>query len=110
MSVMRRLTMTQKEQARVMTLNLVLEGGLGVAGAAGIMGLSERPTWRILSAYRQQGAARITPGNRGEATANASSSLSAGAYATGRRTGTDGRKLSRLAGRARAVAHANSGR
>src|SRR4030042_166396 len=70
MSVMRRLTMTQKEQARVMTLNLVLEGGLGVAGAAGIMGLSERHTWRILSAYRQEGAAALTHGNRGREPAN----------------------------------------
>ena len=55
MSVMMKgLTLTQKEQARAMTLNLVLEGGLGVVEAAGILGLSERHTWRILSAIRDK--------------------------------------------------------
>jgi transposase len=67
---MRGLTLTQKEQARVMTLNLVLEGGLRVAEAAGIMGLSERHTWRVLSAYRMEGAAALTHGNRGREPAN----------------------------------------
>lgn len=67
---MKGLILIQKEQARAMTLNLVLEGGLGVTEAAGILGLSERHTWRILSAYRTEGVAALSHGNRGRESAN----------------------------------------
>jgi len=67
---MKGLTLTQKEQARLKTLNMVLEGGLGVAKAATIMGLSERHTFRILSAYRREGATALSHGNRGRQPAN----------------------------------------
>ena len=70
MSVMRGLTLTQKEQGRLKTLNLILEGGLNMVEAAGILGLSERHTWRILSFYRREGAAGLAHGNRGREPAN----------------------------------------
>ena len=36
-----------------------------VADAAGLMGVSERHAWRLLAAYREEGAAAIAHGNRG---------------------------------------------
>lgn len=42
MSVMKGLTLTQKEQGRLQTLNLVVEGRMGVGEAAYVLGLSER--------------------------------------------------------------------
>jgi len=65
------LTLTQSEQARLQTLNLVLEKQMGVKEAAYLMGLSERHTWRILAAYRRKGAAALAHGNRGCQCANA---------------------------------------
>ncbi len=44
------LTLTQKEQGRLQTLNLVLEGWMGVGEATYVLGLSGRHTWRILAA------------------------------------------------------------
>lgn len=69
----RGLTLTQQEQGRLQTLNLVLEGGIGVLEAAGILGLSARQAWRIMAAYRREGAAALTHGNRGCRPANATS-------------------------------------
>jgi len=71
MSVMRGLTLTQKEQARLQTLNLVLEKQMGVGEAAYLLGLSKRHTWRILAAYRREGAAALGHGNRGRRSVNA---------------------------------------
>jgi transposase len=71
MSVMRGLTLTQREQARLQTLNLVLEKQMGVGKAAYLLGLSERHVWRILAAYRREGAAALAHGNRGRRPANA---------------------------------------
>lgn len=45
-------------------MNLVLEGRIGLKEAASIMGISERQAWRILKAYREQGASALTHGNR----------------------------------------------
>jgi transposase len=39
--------------------------------AAKIMGVSERQGWRILAAYRKEGAAALAHGNRGRTPANA---------------------------------------
>ena len=36
-----------------------------MADAAGLMGVSERHAWRLLAAYREEGAAAIAHGNRG---------------------------------------------
>ena len=66
MSVMMKgLTLTQQEQARLQTMNLILEGGLGVGEAADVLGVSERHAWRMLSAYRREGAVAVAHGNRG---------------------------------------------
>ena len=73
MSVMRGLTLTQQEQGRLQTLNLVLEGRMGVTEAACVLGLSERHAWRIMAAYRRKGAAGLAHGNRGCRPANATS-------------------------------------
>jgi len=71
MSVMRGLTLTLQEQTRLQTLNLVLGKQMGVREAAYLLGLSERHTWRILAAYRREGAAALGHGNRGRRSANA---------------------------------------
>ena len=70
MSVMRGLTLTQQEQGRSQVLNRVWEGQMGAGAAAGILGLSERHTWRILPAYRREGVAALAHGNRGCQPAN----------------------------------------
>ncbi len=62
---MKGLTLTQQEQGRTRTLNLMLEGCMGVAEAASVIGISERHTWRILAAYRRRGVAAMAHGNRG---------------------------------------------
>lgn len=70
-SLMKGLTLSQKEQARLEVLNRVLEGQLRVSEAAMVLGVSERHTWRMLAAYRREGAAAIAHGNRGRRPANA---------------------------------------
>ena len=67
------LTLTQQEQARLQTLNLVLEGQMGAGEAAYVLGLSERHTWRILASYRKAGATALAHGNRGCRPTNATS-------------------------------------
>ena len=53
------------EQTRLYVLNSVLEHQLPVAQAAEILGVSERHAWRLLAAYRREGAAALAHGNRG---------------------------------------------
>ncbi|MCK4394809.1 ISNCY family transposase [Candidatus Bipolaricaulota bacterium] len=53
------------------TLNRVLEGQLRVNEAAVVLGVSERHAWRILAAYRREGATAVAHGNRGRRPANA---------------------------------------
>jgi len=65
------LTLTTKEQNRLQTLNGVLEKHWPMREAAKIMGVSERQGWRILAAYRKEGAATLAHGNRGHTPANA---------------------------------------
>jgi len=72
---MKGLTLTQREQGRLQTLNLVLEGKMGVGEAAYVLGLSERHTWRILSEYRKGGAAALGHGNRNRLPSNATSPI-----------------------------------
>ena len=70
--------MSQREEARLQVLNKVLEGWLKVVGAARVLGVSERHTWRLLAAYRKEGAVRqahddaaaLAHGNRGRRPAN----------------------------------------
>jgi len=68
---MKGLTLNQKEQVRLETLNRVLEGQLRISEAAVILGVTERHTWRMLAAYRRKGAAALAHGNRGHRPANA---------------------------------------
>jgi len=64
------LTLTTKEQNRLQILNGVLEKYWLMREAAKVMGVSERQGWRILSAYRKEGAAALAHGNRGRTPAN----------------------------------------
>ena len=68
---MRDVKLNQQEQAKVQVLNSVLEYQLSIAQAAGIMGVSERHTKRLLAAYRKHGAAALAHGNRGRRPHNA---------------------------------------
>ncbi len=63
--------MKQREQARIQVLNTVLEHHLPIAQAAEIMGISERHTKRLLAAYRKDGPAALSHGNRGRRPHNA---------------------------------------
>jgi transposase len=67
---MERLTLTTKEQNRLQILNGVLEKHWPMREAARLMGLSERQGWRILAAYRKEGAAALAHDNRGRMPAN----------------------------------------
>lgn len=59
------LTLTTREQARIQVLNGVTAGAVRVAQAAELLGVSERHAWRLLAAYRKEGAAAVAHGNRG---------------------------------------------
>jgi len=62
---MKGLTLTQKEQGRLQTLNMVLEGWMGVGEATYVLGLSECHIRRILAAHRKNGAKVLSHVNRG---------------------------------------------
>ena len=62
---MKDLTLNQLEQTRLHVLNTVLEHQLPVAQAAELLGVSERHAWRLLAAYRREGAAALAHGDRG---------------------------------------------
>src|SRR3972149_3757088 len=64
---MKGLVLNQREQRRLQVLNGVLEGTCWIGQAAGLMGVSERHGWRLLAAYRKEGAAALAHGNRGGA-------------------------------------------
>jgi transposase len=59
------VTLNTREQKRLMVLNKVGEGRLGVGGAAEVLGISIRQVRRLLAAYRREGAAALAHGNRG---------------------------------------------
>ena len=59
------VTLNERDQRRVRTLNRVLEGTVTAVDAAEQLGLSERQVRRILAAYRKEGAAAIPHHNRG---------------------------------------------
>jgi transposase len=65
------ITLNKKEQKRLLVLNRVMAGQMTAAGAAELLGLSERQVRRILAAYREEGAAALVHGNRGRAPTNA---------------------------------------
>ena len=65
--------MTQREQARLQILNSLLAGQMTAEQAAALMGVSIRHTRRLLAAYRVEGAAALSHGNRGRGSSNATS-------------------------------------
>lgn len=70
---MREITLTLREQKRVMVLSRLDRGEANVAQAAVLLGLSERQVQRIRAAYREEGAAALMHGNRGRAVWNTTS-------------------------------------
>jgi len=60
-----RLTLSVREQKRLVVLNEVEKGEMVVREAAEVLGISERQGWRLLAAYREEGAAGLAHGNRG---------------------------------------------
>lgn len=67
------LTLTQKEKVRLQVLNGVLGDQVSKDQAAEILGVSERHVWRILAAYRKEGAVALAHRNRGRRPSNATS-------------------------------------
>ena len=63
--------MTSKEQARLQVLNSLLPEQITLDQAAGLMGLSSRHARRILTDYRDRGAAALAYGRRGRKPVNA---------------------------------------
>ena len=61
---MKGLTLTAREQTRLSIMNMVLDRQYLVKEAALLMGLSERHVWRLLAAYKREGAAALAHGNR----------------------------------------------
>ena len=68
---MENVTLTPKEQTRLQVLNSLLAEHITLEQAATLMGVGERHTRRILAAYREEGAAAPSHGNRGRQPRNA---------------------------------------
>jgi len=60
------LTMSAEERQRLVALDRVNSGALGVRDASILLGISYRHTWRILCAYREKGASGLVHGARGK--------------------------------------------
>lgn len=60
-----RLTLNREEQKRLLVMNEIEKKKMKVREAVEVLGISERQGWRILAAYREEGAAGIAHGNRG---------------------------------------------
>src|ERR671911_55499 len=67
---MKGLTLSAKEQNRLQILNGVLERHWSMQEAAPVLGVSERQGWRLLAAYRKEGAKGLVHRNRGRAPPN----------------------------------------
>ena len=65
------MTLNQKEQAKIQVLNSLLAKHMTIEQASVLMGVSIRQAWRILAAYRKEGAAAIAHGHRGRRAPNA---------------------------------------
>ena len=68
--MMENMTLTQKEQTRLQVLNSLLVDHMTIEQAATLMGVSTRHTWRLLAAYRKDGAAALAHGHRGRRAPN----------------------------------------
>jgi transposase len=58
------VSLNSREQQRLMVLNQVLGGVLTGEEAAALMGVSVRQMRRLMAAYRKEGAAALSHGNR----------------------------------------------
>ena len=65
------LTLSAKEQNRLQILNGVLEQHCSMREAAPLLGVCERQGWRLLAAYRKEGARGLAHKNRGRVPPNA---------------------------------------
>ena len=65
------LTLSTKEQNRLHILNGVMERFWTMKEAAPLLGVSERQGWRLLVAYRKEGARGLVHKNRGRVPSNA---------------------------------------
>ncbi len=65
------LTLSTKEQNRLHILNGILERHWSMKEAAPLLGVSERQGWRLLAAYRREGARGLVHQNRGRVPPNA---------------------------------------
>ena len=72
---MENVTLNQKEQARLQILNSLLAEQITIDQAATLMGVSTRHTWRLLAAYRKDGAAALAHDHRGRRAPNAMSEV-----------------------------------
>jgi transposase len=68
---MKGLTLSTKEQNRLQILNGVLQQYWTIKEAALLLGVSERQGWRLLAAYRKEGAQGLVHKNRGRLPPNA---------------------------------------
>ena len=68
---MENVILTLKEQTRLQVLNSLLAEHMTLDQAATLMGVSPRHTRRILTAYREKGAAAVAHGHRGRKPPNA---------------------------------------
>ena len=64
------VTLNRKEQNRLVVMNQVEGRKLTVDKAAALLALSPRHVWRILTAYRKEGASALAHGNRGHKPVN----------------------------------------
>ncbi len=64
------LTLNRKEQNRVIVLNQAEKKQLTVFKAAILLKITERQMWRLLAAYRKDGAGGVAHGNRGRKPVN----------------------------------------
>jgi transposase len=65
------VTLTMKEQRRLMVINKVERGEIGGREASDVLEISLRHLRRMLVAYRKEGAVALAHGNRGRKPANA---------------------------------------
>jgi transposase len=66
-----KLTLNRKEQNRLIVLNQIGAKQLGANQAALLLKISERQVWRLLAAYRKEGAEGLAHGNRDRKPVNA---------------------------------------
>ena len=64
------MRLSQKEQTRLQLPNSLLAEHMTIDQTATLMGVSKRHTWRLLAAYRKDGAATLAQGHRGRRAPN----------------------------------------